>query len=203
MKQRFINHIESIQDPALRNCCAEILIIPAFFTHPAAIKFHHAYEGGLLAHTVEVCDIALDSYCSMKKHESRDLSLHLQWIEIPPSDILLAAALWHDFAKIHEYAAEDVPCEWVGGEVVTVNRQWHSTSYRDTIGHISGSSAEFILAADKHGVDRRVMGAVTHAILAHHGRREWGSPVEPQTLEAMILHHADMLSSHYGAMADR
>ena len=32
-----------------------------------------------------------------------------------------------------------------------------------------------------------------HALLAHHGRLEYGSPVVPQTLEAMVLHSADKL----------
>jgi 3'-5' exoribonuclease len=32
-----------------------------------------------------------------------------------------------------------------------------------------------------------------HMIASHHGRLEFGSPVEPQTKEAVILHTADML----------
>jgi 23S rRNA maturation-related 3'-5' exoribonuclease YhaM len=40
--------------------------------------------------------------------------------------------------------------------------------------------------------------AVIHCMLSHHGRREWGSPVEPVTPEAYILHVADMLSSREG-----
>jgi 3'-5' exoribonuclease len=39
---------------------------------------------------------------------------------------------------------------------------------------------------------------IEHAILAHHGRQEWGSPVEPVTAEAYILHYADMLSVRFG-----
>jgi 3'-5' exoribonuclease len=37
-------------------------------------------------------------------------------------------------------------------------------------------------------------------MLAHHGRKEWGSPVEPATNEAWILHAADMMSSREGAL---
>jgi 3'-5' exoribonuclease len=39
--------------------------------------------------------------------------------------------------------------------------------------------------------------SVGHCILAHHGRQEWGSPIEPQTVEAMIIHYADMLSAQH------
>jgi hypothetical protein len=56
--------------------------------------------------------------------------------------------------------------------------------------------------AGRHVPQRTVM-SVEHAILAHHGWKEWGSPVEPQTVEVQILHFADMLSCQYGAGADR
>ena len=39
----------------------------------------------------------------------------------------------------------------------------------------------------------------TPEFFTHHGLREWGSPVEPQTLEALLLHQADLLSAQYGA----
>ena len=34
-----------------------------------------------------------------------------------------------------------------------------------------------------------------HAILAHHGKLEYGSPVLPMTLEALVVHHADQMDS--------
>lgn len=40
--------------------------------------------------------------------------------------------------------------------------------------------------------------AVGHCILAHHGRKDWGSPIEPQTQEAYLLHAADTWSSRFG-----
>lgn len=58
--------------------------------------------------------------------------------------------------------------------------------------HIATSAIEF----SRHGYNH----AVVHCILAHHGPvREWGSPEAPKTLEALILHQADMLSASYGA----
>lgn len=36
------------------------------------------------------------------------------------------------------------------------------------------------------------LDALLHAILAHHGRKEWGAPVEPATLEAWLVHLADL-----------
>ncbi|NHZ71991.1 MAG: hypothetical protein GWP17_02770, partial [Aquificales bacterium] len=32
-------------------------------------------------------------------------------------------------------------------------------------------------------------------IASHHGKLEWGSPVEPKTVEALLLHQVDLLDS--------
>ena len=34
-----------------------------------------------------------------------------------------------------------------------------------------------------------------HLILSHHGKKEFGSPIQIKTKEAMILHYSDVLSS--------
>lgn len=218
MKTRLISHLQSIQDPALRQTCETILEYDKFFTCPASLSFHHAYEGGLLAHTVEVCDIALVSFHHMKSTELRDPSLNPQWINLPPADILIAAALFHDLLKIEEYDKETWTCEiYEYNKTVPKARfllasdqgpnevpVWiHTQSgYLQTIGHICGSAAQFQVAAVNFGVNRKTIDAVTHCILAHHGRKEWGSPVEPQTLEALVLHQADMLSAKFGDTKD-
>jgi len=36
---------------------------------------------------------------------------------------------------------------------------------------------------------------LVHLLISHHGTREWGSPVPPRTLEAVLLHQIDMLDS--------
>ena len=36
---------------------------------------------------------------------------------------------------------------------------------------------------------------LSHMILSHHGRREWGSPEIPKLLEALVLHYADLMDS--------
>jgi 3'-5' exoribonuclease len=40
-----------------------------------------------------------------------------------------------------------------------------------------------------------------HAILAHHGKREFGAPVLPQTLEALIVSFADDLDAKINTAA--
>ena len=135
---------------------------------PAARAHHHAYEGGLAAHTLEVTN-----YAAGIANVVANVDM----------DVLMTAALWHDFHKISEYSDDSA-----------------DAGYRDTIGHICGSAIEFRHWSHAHGVDRVTFRKVAHCILAHHGPvREWGSPVAPQTIEAMILHQADMLSANFGA----
>ena len=42
-----------------------------------------------------------------------------------------------------------------------------------------------------------------HMILSHHGEREFGSPVVPETMEAMALHMADLCDSHLKQMEEQ
>lgn len=181
MKQRFQAHIDNISSVTLRDCCRRILDDPRFLTWPASLSFHHAYEGGLLAHTVEVADYALGS-------------------AIPGTDtnVLIAAALWHDYSKVEEYYRIGGPGRHDSIDDFAQPVEWKHTDYGKRIHHIQGSAIAFTLAATESGVRHEVIDAVVHCILAHHGRREWGSPVEPQTLEALLLHQADLISAKYG-----
>ena len=98
-------------------------------------------------------------------------------------DIILTAAFFHDIEKVKEYTLE--------GDYLP---------YASNIGHIMGSMMTFNEYAKANGVDSKTIEEIDHCILAHHGRKEWGSPVEPQTPEAKIVHEADMLSAGLNPM---
>jgi len=98
-----------------------------------------------------------------------------------PPDELITAVIWHDYMKIKDYEMD--------GEKIL------KTPYRKLINHVAGSALDFHLQA--HGeIPDEQLERIEHLLLSHHGRREWGSPVEPQTAEAYILHTADMMSAH-------
>ena len=42
---------------------------------------------------------------------------------------------------------------------------------------------------------------ISHLIISHHGESAMGSPTEPKTLEASILHYADRLESEANALS--
>lgn len=63
-----------------------------FFTAPASTKFHLSHEGGLVEHSLNVCDMALEI---RKMLIGRDDSLR----ERLPEDSVIIAALLHDTCK--------------------------------------------------------------------------------------------------------
>ena len=50
------------------------------------------------------------------------------------------------------------------------------------------------VAADAFGFER---DQLVHLVSSHHGSLEFGSPVVPQTLEAVLLHQLDMIDSQF------
>ena len=96
---------------------------------------------------------------------------------------LIVSVIWHDYMKTLDY-------EFNSDESVK------KMPYRKLINHVSGSFAEFYLHARRLKLADKFIEDVGHCLLSHHGRKEWGSPVEPLTADAFILHAADMMSAH-------
>lgn len=94
-------------------------------------------------------------------------------------DIALAGALLHDVGKVAEYEIKP-------GFPRTVLGKLH--------GHIT-IGFDFVRGELGGKLDDGVMLKLGHVILAHHGKLEWGSPVEPQTAEALAVFQADYLDS--------
>lgn len=131
---------------------------------------HHYGKGGLILHTSEVIDLCLNN------NHYLDYGI--------PSSYLFLAALYHDVGKMWDYRpVKDDLSEWEG------------TDHKRNIHHISRSAIEWNLAAAKVGYDQTLTDEITHAILAHHGRREWGSPVAPKSKLAWMLHLCDGISA--------
>lgn len=186
--QRKIYEILEDIDPVLIRLCQPMLENDDRLEYwPAAVAKHHAYWGGLMKHTYQVLRFALDSVA-----------------HVPNADrlVIAVAAVWHDYGKLWDY---------IIGYIDRYKKELGDVSYTQManyVGHLSLSAMHFInhfkeerLATNMMLVtkDGKRLGPdwalkVHHAIIAHHGRKEWGSPREPQTLEALAVHHADMMS---------
>jgi 3'-5' exoribonuclease len=177
----------------LADICNTVLKDERFQIYPASIDKHHAYSGGLVVHTAEVLEIA------MSMARSQGLLID--------TNVLIPAAIFHDFGKVHDYGIynyakydllQQHKFETNELSVVDAASIWGKASHRHTIRHPARSYSDWLKATDGQGIDAAFEEKVAHCILSHHGRVEWNSPVEPQSVEAYVLHFADMLSAKYG-----
>ncbi|MBU2497841.1 MAG: HD domain-containing protein [Proteobacteria bacterium] len=140
--------------------------VSQFKKAPAAKNFHHSYIGGLLEHTLSVCQMALliaEHYPALDK------------------DLLVTGAFLHDIGKVKELKFE---------------RQIDYSDGGRLLGHLvlGVNMMEEKLAGLKdfpEGIRLRL----NHLILSHHGEYEFGSPKRPKFLEAFALHLIDDLDA--------
>ncbi|MGQ9778704.1 MAG: 3'-5' exoribonuclease YhaM family protein [Bacillota bacterium] len=141
----------------------------AFSLVPAAIKRHHVYIGGLLEHTVGVAAVC-EAIAAIYPLANRDL--------------LLAGALLHDIGKVTSYR---------------LARSFEATDEGKLLGHlvlgVQMVEARIAKLRTEGGFPEELRLCLQHLLISHHGIMEWGSPVEPVTLEACLLHHADNLDA--------
>lgn len=137
----------------------------AFRVHPAARSIHHAYRGGLLHHTVCMLEVGVDA---VERYEELD------------RDLVFLGLFLHDVGKLRELGALPRNEYTFPGELV---------------GHVTmGAAMVRELAADLE-IPELERNQLEHVLLAHQGRREWGSPVEPRTAEAIVVSQIDELDS--------
>jgi 3'-5' exoribonuclease len=171
-----------IGDPRLRALCDAFVreFGERFRRTAAARRYHHARRGGLVEHTAQMMRVA-----------SRIGPLYPQL----NADLLLAGILFHDCGKLWENAlpengfvmSYDELGELVGHisiGIEVVNALWRKLSVENA------ESWKNLLPPPE---DVRVH--LLHLIASHHGEKEFGSPVEPRTPEAMILHYIDNLDA--------
>ncbi len=161
---------------------------------------HHYGESGLILHTYEVIKL-----CIQTNHLYADLNSTL----CVNDDQLFLAALFHDSGKMWDYEPK---CE-VYKELISTPRkidlsslhesvikeidfsEWEGTDHKRKIHHISRSGLVWQKAAEYSPFPEFYNDEILHAILSHHGLREWGSPVAPATRLAWMLHLCDSISA--------
>ena len=132
---------------------------------------HHYGKHGLLIHTHEVISISFAVKQTLKFDDVSDQEIFL-------------SALYHDAGKLYDYVpTNEDKTEWIG------------TEHKRRIHHISRSAIEWTRAVDKFSIHTDLFEPVLHNILAHHGLREWGSPVAPKSKGAYLLHLSDNMSA--------
>lgn len=133
---------------------------------PAAKDLHHVYLGGLLEHTLEVTKLCIEAMNHFKNINK---------------DLLITGALLHDIGKIYEFNYE---------------RFIEYSTQGRLLGHIAIGVR--LLEERVKGIEGFPEGLrmlLEHLIISHHGENEYGSPVVPKTVEALILHSLDNLNA--------
>lgn len=168
--------ISSIENKTIYSIVSEVYqLYKAFLAqYPASLHGHQGY-GGLLWHTlntVHLCETVLKLYPIMLNR-----------------DLLIGAAILHDFAKIKDYKLEK-------GIVTKV------TDKSKFVGHIVSMAHDIRETARSLNIDvhSQEVELLEHMILSHHGKGEFGSPVTPAIPEAFAFHLIDALDTRLGVV---
>jgi 3'-5' exoribonuclease len=177
MQRELTEVLQRIEDPYLSRLLEGIFsdqeFHATFVEAPAAKAYHHAYIGGLLEHSLAVVRL-----CSFVSEEHPEID----------RDLLLTAAILHDVGKARAY---------------TTGPLLEYTDEGKLVDHIVEGAVMVQSAIEGiEGFPQELRNRLLHAILAHHGARERGSPVEPKTLEALAVHHADWLDGNIRGFLD-
>jgi len=166
-----------VDDPFLKRLVRDILKEHGelFKKMPAAQSFHHSYTGGLLEHVWSMTRIATfvaDHYRTYYQSLNPPLNRGL----------VIVATILHDIGKLRELDYHPVEAKYTKEGCLVGHVLMGRDLVRETARKIEGFPEETLLLLE-------------HAILAHHGRRDFGAPIVPQTLEALLVSYVDDLDA--------
>ena len=165
--------IKTISKPHFKKLVTKILTDhkQKFQIYPASISFHYNYQHGLLEQTVSLIKIA--------KLLARNYAVNY--------DLLLTGACLHQIGKLYSINVgfsdkKNDSKQLVGNAILS----------RDIVN-------KYINQIKKFPENDKIQ--LEHLILSYQGRREWQSPVEPQTIEAVLLHTINYMDSQVNFMS--
>ena len=166
MLASLIQLLKEVGDANLRRLIQRFIndrgFLERFKMAPAAKHFHHNYLGGLLEHTLSVCQLA------------NSISEHYGELD---RDLLVTGAFLHDIGKLRELS-HDLRIEY--------------TDEGRLVGHlVLGCLMMEEKISQTKGFPPDLAIRLKHLILSHHGQFEFGSPKRPKFKEAFALHLID------------
>jgi hypothetical protein len=189
VKQELIERFEKLlletKRPGIENLL-EFIRKSDFYTAPASTRFHGAYEGGLLEHSLNVLD------CLAEKKASDNAIWHKVLVNVQSESIVISSLL-HDLCKTYFYITEmrnkkEESGAWVQVPFYTVN---------DLIPYGHGEKSVMMI---KEYI--KLLPAERYAIRWHMGSYEpkelWntlGTAMEKYPL-ILALHEADMKATY-------
>lgn len=174
IKKGIEKHLNKIQNKVLLDITKRIYQDNerAFYLHPAATKFHHAYVGGLSYHTLTM------------------LKLIEPFIQVYPylnKDLLIAGTILHDMSKINEISGVDG--EYTKEGLLIGHLVMQTVDIDRVARELKVEHEEEVLL-------------LKHMIISHHGQFNFGSPKKPQTAEALLLWFIDTIDSKFTVLGE-
>lgn len=182
--QYLMSIVESVKDPYIQEYLRCVFqdhedLVSLFVNAPASQSNRGAFRGGLVDHVRKVMHNALSIMQSQLVGNKPPLINR---------DIVIAGVMMHDIGKAYAYGVDEEGCAYT-------TQSGHMLQHLPMSYGISIQA--FIQAESKLGVSipESLKNHINHCILAHHGVLEYGSPVKPMSIEAHIVHVADMADS--------
>lgn len=160
--QKMAGYAAGIGNPALAEAVMQIWSDHPEFNDAPAAMEHHHAYIGGLLH--HTVNVVQKALSISEEHPEID------------RDLVVAGALLHDVGKIKTY-------DWSG---ITIGM----TDEGRFLGHIVLGLS--LVGPYLQSLDWLTKNKLLHIIAAHHGKLEWGSPVEPAIPEAMVVFLADL-----------
>lgn len=159
--------VGAIRNPPLKALVERVVSAneTALKVWPAARVVHHAYRGGFLEHILTMAEAG------------RVLALLYE----ADADLVVTGALLHDIGKLKELQYDTA---------TTYTREGNLVGHI-TIGALMVDQACRALPDFPEALRDQVL----HLIVSHHGERSLGAPVEPASVEALILSAVDALDA--------
>jgi 3'-5' exoribonuclease len=170
MLARLRDCIASVKDRHLRRLLDTFFndagFVEQFSLAPGGAAVHHAYLGGLLEHTLQMCRVAETAGAV---HEEIN------------ADLLMTGVILHDIGKVREYTYESALDHTFDGRL---------------LGHIViGYEMVRERIAAIEDFPEELARMLLHIILSHHGHMEFGSPKTPKFVEAFVVYFLDNLDA--------
>ncbi|WP_339033818.1 3'-5' exoribonuclease YhaM family protein [Spiroplasma endosymbiont of Cantharis rufa] len=167
---KLIDFITTIDNETYKKITLEILkqYEVEFKTFPAAVSIHHNVVGGLFWHSYSLL-MGAKAIREVYKYANID------W------ELVYCGTILHDIGKVLEMAGKNAS---------------EYTDIGKLLGHISIGNTFVSNKAIELGLkDNEDVLKLQHVILASHGKNEYGSPVEPLLIEAVIISSLDSLDA--------
>lgn len=183
LKKELWRYIQSVENKHIKELLELTLKEPEIkekiAVSAAAISHHHPYKSGLLTHIVRLMYLMDGVISAFNNFPFPNSKYKIN------RDLVLTGVMWHDLYKISEYSDLD----------------YNPEGY--LINHLARGAIEINRLMDKiTNFPSEIRLQISHLLLSHHGRLEYGSPVTPCTVESVILHHIDNLAAKVDPMIE-